>query len=150
MITVLRSSTYYLDRRTQTKWDLKIAYITTPPGAVFPLQLQQDAERRQLKIEKCPNEKSMLAKFLGSVKSFDPDVVLGHDIAAQMSILRDRLEDNKLVTVNWSFMGRLKRQENLKYAPQNKNFRWSWTAGRLYLDSKFVPFFITVILIVKK
>uniref|UniRef100_A0AC34FIP2 DNA polymerase alpha catalytic subunit N-terminal domain-containing protein n=1 Tax=Panagrolaimus sp. ES5 TaxID=591445 RepID=A0AC34FIP2_9BILA len=56
LITVLRSSTYYLDRRTQTKWDQKITYVAPPPGATFPFQFQQDIEKRKLQIEKCSNE----------------------------------------------------------------------------------------------
>ena len=133
---MLKSARYFLDRQGPENWEQRKTFVCAPPGATLPLQFQHDAEKAKINAEKCLNEKSMLQRFLGAIKMFDPDVVIGHDLASQMSILRERLENNKLIKTSWTFMGRLNRDAKLNGEQHTKEFQTKWTAGRLYLDSK--------------
>uniref|UniRef100_A0A7E4VXQ1 DNA polymerase n=1 Tax=Panagrellus redivivus TaxID=6233 RepID=A0A7E4VXQ1_PANRE len=134
LISMLQAEQYSLSQPNSYKWNNKLTLIAPPTGCALPVQFQQDAANRRITVEKFANEKQMLAKFLRVLKDCDPDLLIGHDIAAQLALLRERLEEHGIQI--WHFLGRLKRKETLKQLPANKAFRWALTAGRLCIDSK--------------
>lgn len=136
LISVMRSKNYIFNKQTPIKWEKVVCFVCPPTGGTIPFQFQVEATKKKLNVEKLANENALLNRFLIELKNFDPDVIVGHDLASQFQILRDRIEERNLTAQKWSVLGRLKRSSNLKQMPSNKQFRWSLTTGRLLLDSK--------------
>ncbi|KAE9552614.1 hypothetical protein FO519_004162 [Halicephalobus sp. NKZ332] len=137
LASLKRFKNYQLNRQTPLRWEKEVCFLTAPTGGTIPFQFQQEITKLNVgKVEKLPSENALLNRLLTELKNFDPDVIIGHDLSAQLQVLRDRMEEKNLTADKWSALGRLKRSGHLKQMPSNKQFRWSLTAGRLLLDSK--------------
>ncbi|CAI2349198.1 unnamed protein product [Caenorhabditis sp. 36 PRJEB53466] len=110
--------------------------ITRPFGGSLPFDIQKRLETDKLAkfVKTVPNEKALLTLFLAWIQEEEPDMYVGHDLAASVSLLANRLE--KLKVANWSRISRLKRAISIGKIGHSKSGQWELTAGRLMLDSK--------------
>ncbi|CAB3401796.1 unnamed protein product [Caenorhabditis bovis] len=114
----------------------RISLVTRPVGGTLPFDIKKRLESEQLSgiATTTANEKALLTLFLAKLNQIEPDIIVGHDLSAMVSILVSRLE--KLKIPNWSRMSRLKRTINIGKVGHSKAGQWELTAGRLLLDSK--------------
>ncbi|GMH42291.1 hypothetical protein BSKO_10210 [Bryopsis sp. KO-2023] len=92
-------------------------------------------------LKTMPSERALLSYFLARLKSIDPDVLVGHNIAAfDLTVLLHRMQHNKVD--QWSRLGRLKRQKYPSFSGGGQVFGGgagpgvlSVLAGRLLCDT---------------
>lgn len=116
--------------------ELSVSVVTKPFGGSLPYDIQKRLSTDQIGkfVQTMPNEKALLTKFLAMINEDEPDIYIGHDLAATVSLLVSRLD--KLKLQNWSRISRLKRAISIGKIGHSKSGQWELTAGRMMLDSK--------------
>lgn len=83
------------------------------------------------------NENAILNQFVNKIYSFDPDIIVGHNLyTGHMELICHRI--NKLKTPNWSKVGRFKREVLPKYLQVNNLsnvYIRTCLSGRLICDT---------------
>ncbi|KAH7725302.1 DNA polymerase alpha catalytic subunit [Aphelenchoides avenae] len=111
-----------------------------PTKGTFPLDFDQQVARIQANrnmrktVQKAGNEKHLLNLVVTKLKELDPDMIVGHDIAAQLNLLISRMVKHN--TSNWHQLGRVRHEGNIRELGKTKQAHWKLTAGRMVVDSK--------------
>ncbi|KAL3104154.1 hypothetical protein niasHS_002181 [Heterodera schachtii] len=100
----------------------------------FDLDSQLKANGIDKLVRKVGNEISLLNIFLMKMEEINPDLILGHDLNAQLVLIQGAIERHKLQ--RWDRLGRLKRRNHIQRVGHSKSASWDLTTGRLCLDSK--------------
>jgi len=86
------------------------------------------------------NETALISIFLSKISSFDPDVIVGHNLySGQLDLILNRI--SKLKITNWTKLGKFKRDNVLPKSLMNSNFSGgnlfarTCTYGRLICDT---------------
>uniref|UniRef100_A0A8R1XN47 DNA polymerase n=1 Tax=Onchocerca volvulus TaxID=6282 RepID=A0A8R1XN47_ONCVO len=114
----------------------RFCILTKPTLSAYPFDLKISLKQIMMDtvVYETANERHLLNHFLCKLQNLDPDIYVGHDLAAQFAVLSSRLE--KLGIAHWSRLGRLKRSIAVKQLAHMKTSQWELTAGRLVLDSR--------------
>ncbi|KAE9418198.1 hypothetical protein Angca_008996, partial [Angiostrongylus cantonensis] len=139
MISTLYNSTCNLNDPSTNQKDLqRLCMVTRPSGGTLPFDIKEQVARRGCSdvVLTAGNEKALLSLFLAKIHKYEPDVLVGHDLSASISLLVSRMD--KLKVANWSRTSRLKRSINVGKLAHNKSGQWELTAGRMLLDSRQV------------
>ena len=102
-------------------------------GMTYPYDWNTKAMKKKHNLESCLNEKQLINFLLNSLRSVDPDIIVGHDLLEfGFEFLLQRIRINGVS--NWSRLGRIRRKE----VPQGKNAHAGFSAasGRLVCDVK--------------
>ncbi|KAB8339293.1 hypothetical protein FH972_022226 [Carpinus fangiana] len=75
----------------------------------YPTGFKMDAEKQSGKISCVRTEQEILSLFMAHLQSIDPDVLLGHRLEEDYSVLLSRLRERKIP--GWHRIGRLRRSE---------------------------------------
>uniref|UniRef100_A0A158PAC3 DNA polymerase n=1 Tax=Angiostrongylus cantonensis TaxID=6313 RepID=A0A158PAC3_ANGCA len=137
MISTLYNSTCNLNDPSTNQKDLqRLCMVTRPSGGTLPFDIKEQVARRGCSdvVLTAGNEKALLSLFLAKIHKYEPDVLVGHDLSASISLLVSRMD--KLKVANWSRTSRLKRSINVGKLAHNKSGQWELTAGRMLLDSR--------------
>uniref|UniRef100_A0A915BCS9 DNA polymerase n=3 Tax=Parascaris univalens TaxID=6257 RepID=A0A915BCS9_PARUN len=137
MISFIVDSKCNLNKPTTVRNKLeRYCLLTKSSHRALPFDLQQRLKEARIdtRVFEASNERHLLSQFLCRLQEFDPDVLLGHDMPTQLSILVARLE--KLKIAQWSRTSRLKRSLAIKQLGRSKSAHWELTAGRLVVDSR--------------
>ncbi|WKX92015.1 hypothetical protein Q1695_010220 [Nippostrongylus brasiliensis] len=137
MISMLYNPACNLTNPSTDQKDLqRLCMLTKPYGSVLPFDIKDQLTRRGLSdfVLTAGNEKALLSLFLAKMQKYEPDVIVGHDLSASISVLVARMD--KLKVANWSRTSRLKRTVNVGKIAHNKAGQWELTAGRLLVDSR--------------
>lgn len=137
MISTLYNPNCNLVNPSTSQKDLqRLCLFTKPNGCVLPFDIKDQLARRGLSefVQTAGNEKALLSLFLAKLQKYEPDVIVGHDLSASVSVLVSRMD--KLKVANWSRTSRLKRTVNVGKVAHNKAGHWELTAGRLLVDSR--------------
>ncbi|CAK5059389.1 unnamed protein product [Meloidogyne enterolobii] len=106
-------------------------------GLPLPFDLEDQLKNNGIStmVRKVGDELSLLNIFLSKIAELDPDMILAHDLNAQLTLLQTRIEKyNKLK--KWDRLGRIKNKDQIQKIGRSKFAQWELTAGRLCLDSK--------------
>lgn len=101
----------------------------------FPAGFKLDAEQHTGRISLEKTEGGLLSKFMAHLQQVDPDVLVGHKLEDDYSILLSRLRERK--TPGWHRIGRLRRSEWPKNMGRGGNsffMERQIGAGRLLCD----------------
>ncbi|KAK6731230.1 hypothetical protein RB195_007596 [Necator americanus] len=114
----------------------RLCMLTKPSGCTLPFDIKDQLNKRGLSdiVLTASNEKALLSLFLSKVHKYEPDLIVGHDLSASISVLVSRMD--KLKVANWSRTSRLKRTINVGKVAHNKAGQWELTAGRMLVDSR--------------
>ncbi|VDM56386.1 unnamed protein product [Angiostrongylus costaricensis] len=137
MISTLYNSTCNLNDPSTNQKDLqRLCMVTRPSGGTLPFDIKEQVARRGWSdvVLTAGNEKALLSLFLAKIHKYEPDVLVGHDLSASISMLVSRMD--KLKVANWSRTSRLKRSINVGKVAHSKSGQWELTAGRMLLDSR--------------
>uniref|UniRef100_A0A8R1E8M7 DNA polymerase n=1 Tax=Caenorhabditis japonica TaxID=281687 RepID=A0A8R1E8M7_CAEJA len=117
--------------------------VTKPSGGSVPYDIEKrlDSQKMSSFVKKLPNEKALLTVFLAEINQYEPDMIVGHDLSATISLLVARLE--KLKLEKWSRISRLNRSISIGKIGHSKSGQWELTAGRMMLDSKLAAMELT-------
>uniref|UniRef100_A0A1I8B2I3 DNA polymerase n=1 Tax=Meloidogyne hapla TaxID=6305 RepID=A0A1I8B2I3_MELHA len=105
-------------------------------GLTLPFDLEDQLKRNGIAtmVRRVGDELSLLNIFLSKIAEIDPDLILAHDLNAQLTLIQTRMEKYKLR--KWDRLGRLKRSVQIQKIGRSKFAQWELTAGRLCLDTK--------------
>ncbi|EYC39595.1 hypothetical protein Y032_0650g1135 [Ancylostoma ceylanicum] len=137
MISMLYNPACNLSNPSTDQKDLhRLCMFTKPYGGTLPFDIKDQLNRRGLSdiVLTAGNEKALLSLFLAKVHKYEPDIIVGHDLSASISVLVSRMD--KLKVANWSRTSRLKRTINVGKVAHNKAGQWELTAGRMLVDSR--------------
>ncbi|RCN48476.1 DNA polymerase, partial [Ancylostoma caninum] len=137
MISTLYNPVCNLSNPSTDQKDLhRLCMFTKPYGGTLPFDIKDQLTRRGLSdiVLTAGNEKALLSLFLAKVHKYEPDIIVGHDLSASISVLVSRMD--KLKVANWSRTSRLKRTINVGKVAHNKAGQWELTAGRMLVDSR--------------
>ena len=137
----LVNTKFYLDKTSipstssssQSLYDSYFCALSKPSNIIFPFDFNGILQNLQnkFKIEVCSTERALLAYVLCKIHSFDPDIIIGHDLFGyNFDILLNRCLNKKVP--HWSRLGRLKRT----YMPKTLSNQRIQTvcSGRLLCD----------------
>ncbi|KAI1722465.1 DNA polymerase family B domain-containing protein [Ditylenchus destructor] len=138
MISMIHNASCSLDRPQLGKktFNKRFCFVAPIKGQSLPHDINESLKENQLsaivKILDC--ERYLLKSFLDKLKEIDPDILIGHDLNNQISLIVSRLGRHQLK--RWSQFSRLKREWDLSKTGQTKSIKWEITAGRSCLDMK--------------
>ena len=113
--------------------DKHIHGISKLDGAPYPYDWDTAKMKETQNLECCLNEKHLINYLLNSIRTVDPDIIVGHDLLEfGFEFLLQRIKLSGVAS--WSRLGRIRRKE----IPQAKNSRAGFAAGagRLICDVK--------------
>ncbi|KAI6192760.1 DNA polymerase [Aphelenchoides besseyi] len=115
----------------------RYCFVAPPENRPFPYgvdKLLKAKTHSDCVIKMSLNERSLLTEFLDEFKNLDPDVVVAHDISAQLTLLMSRIDKHGIS--KWSFIGRLRHSGLSSRLTKTKAGQWGLMAGRSALCSK--------------
>uniref|UniRef100_A0A183CEG6 DNA polymerase n=1 Tax=Globodera pallida TaxID=36090 RepID=A0A183CEG6_GLOPA len=112
-------------------------------GLTLPFDLDDQLKAGGISqiVRKVGDEISLLNMFLLKMEEINPDMILGHDLNAQLIILQTAVERHKLK--RWDRFGRLKRSINIQRNCRNGNDARSKNRVNLSMDQISEPFLET-------
>ncbi|KAJ1366357.1 hypothetical protein KIN20_026997 [Parelaphostrongylus tenuis] len=125
IISMLYNPSCNLNNPSINQKDLqRLCMITKPYGGTLPFDIKEQVTRRGWSdmVLTAGNEKALLSLFLAKIHKYDPDVLVGHDLSASISMLVSRMD--KLKVANWSRTSRLRRSINVGKVAHNKSGQW--------------------------
>ncbi|KAI1712847.1 DNA polymerase family B domain-containing protein [Ditylenchus destructor] len=140
MISMLHNASGSLDRPQlgEKKCNKRFCFVAPIKGQSLPYDINESLKENQMStiVRTLDCERYLLKAFLDKLKETDPDILIGHDLNNQISLIVSRLGRHQLK--RWSQFSRLKREWDLSKMGQSKSIKWEITAGRSCLDMKSV------------
>jgi DNA polymerase alpha subunit A len=76
----------------------------------FPRDIEQEIRAGMPQLQRMPNERALLSRLFAQIRSWDPDVVAGHNaIGFDLEVILSRCVDLKVST--WSVIGRRRKMQ---------------------------------------
>ena len=124
--------------KARPRVDKHIHGLSKLDGHVFPYDWDSKKTKLTDNLESCTNEKHLVNFLLNSIRTVDPDIILGHDVLDfGFEFLLQRI---KICGVsNWSRLGRIRRKEMPKFGGNgfgSSRAGFSAAIGRLVTDIK--------------
>ena len=124
--------------KARPRVDKHIHGLSKLDGNVFPYDWDSKKTKLTDNLESCTNEKHLVNFLLNSIRTVDPDIILGHDVLDfGFEFLLQRI---KICGVsNWSRLGRIRRKEMPKFGGNgfgSSRAGFSAAIGRLVTDIK--------------
>jgi len=99
-----------LDDTTPIEQQSSVVKTYVRPLASFPAGTQDACRRSMPPITPVKEENMLLSILLGTINSYDPDIIVGYDLeSVALDVLLHRMRDLK--TSHWSRIGRLRREK---------------------------------------
>jgi len=144
-ISLIMKENYYVEDLEKSNKEIisstilrKIENKKHPSDIYEKLSLKSKKEGNNLTIAQ--NETALISIFLSKISTYDPDVIVGHNLySGQLDLILNRI--SKLKITNWTKLGKFKRDNVLPKSLMNSHFSGgnlfarTCTYGRLICDT---------------
>ncbi|KAH9514082.1 DNA polymerase alpha catalytic subunit, partial [Bulinus truncatus] len=139
IVTCLIHKEFYMERPAPKEhFKQHFCVISKPADLIYPFDFRDLVKKmaKKMKVDIMPGERGLLGYLLAKIHTFDPDLIVGHDIFGfDIDLLLHRISANKIP--HWSKISRLKRTALPKLTQSHSRSTFaekSAVCGRLMCD----------------